>query len=292
MCRNCRGDATLDEIQEWISKFLVADITGREVSHIYGPLDGSLYASVAKKASPVTAGTATTIGSPRTVSMDSGISSAENGLQNNNSNASSASPAPASSLDTQRAWDELLREMQITVESISDIAPPSMTRSATYAGPSAQRSHSRQTVAAHSTLPSSSAASGVSILDDLDSVAYIDDPEEIPYHARQDSRPFTYGAAPGPEMLRGQPGLSSPSLVRKASFGKSTSFDKFDKYDVNSWTLKSPKSEASWSNRSEHAWTTSTTPRNTRSWDTADSSFRWRQTSMPPLTKSPDQSDT
>uniref|UniRef100_A0A1B6CBI1 SH2 domain-containing protein n=1 Tax=Clastoptera arizonana TaxID=38151 RepID=A0A1B6CBI1_9HEMI len=45
------------------------------------------------------------------------------------------------------------------------------------------------------------------------------DPEDIPYHARQDSRPFTYGSVPaGETMLRAQAGLSSPSLVRKASF--------------------------------------------------------------------------
>lgn len=274
--------------------FFFAGESGREVAHTFGPLDGSIYATVAKKVSPVTAGT-TTISSPRTVSMDSGISSAENGLQNNNSNASSSSPPATSNLDTQRAWDELLREMQITVESIPDTSPrtSALPRSATYAGPTAVRSHrTRQTVTSHSTLPTSSVASGVSAFDDLESVAYIDDPDEIPYHARQDSRPFTYGAAPGPEMLRGQPGLSSPSLVRKASFGKGSnsygnSENKYDKFERNSWTLKPQKTENPWAARSENTWTMSTTPRNARSWDTTDSnSYRWRQTSAPITRKS------
>lgn len=73
------------------------------------------------------------------------------------------------------------------------------------------------------------------VLDDLVDVNYIDDTEtdeNIPYHARQDSRPFTYGAIPtSPQqqttysgqttcstMLHMHPGLASPSLVRKASF--------------------------------------------------------------------------
>ncbi|KDR23674.1 Tensin, partial [Zootermopsis nevadensis] len=52
--------------------------------------------------------------------------------------------------------------------------------------------------------------------------------ENIPYHARQNSSPFTYGAIPtSPQqqqqtsstaMLQMHPGLASPSLVRKASF--------------------------------------------------------------------------
>lgn len=55
-----------------------------------------------------------------------------------------------------------------------------------------------------------------------------EDEESIPYHAREDSRPFTYGDAtgvqlsptsqrkqPGTGMIKLQAGLSSPSLVRK-----------------------------------------------------------------------------
>lgn len=50
--------------------------------------------------------------------------------------------------------------------------------------------------------------------------------EEIPYHAREDSRPFTYGNPTGVQlspngtgMLKMQSGLSSPSLVRKTLGG-------------------------------------------------------------------------
>ncbi|XP_024082728.1 tensin isoform X3 [Cimex lectularius] len=98
-----------------------------EVTHTYGPLDGSLYATVAKKEE--------VIASPHTVSMDSGISSAGNGL---------ASQGPC--LDQHRELDKLLSEMLMTVRDI----------------------------------------------------------EEVPYHARTDSRPFSYG-------------LASPRLVRKLS---------------------------------------------------------------------------
>lgn len=52
-----------------------------------------------------------------------------------------------------------------------------------------------------------------------------EDDESIPYHAREDSRPFTYGDATGVQlsptsarkqgMIKLQTGLSSPSLVRK-----------------------------------------------------------------------------
>lgn len=53
-----------------------------------------------------------------------------------------------------------------------------------------------------------------------------DDQQQIPYHAREDSRPFTYGnissgrTTPAPPsqgtMIKSQSGLSSPSMVRKA----------------------------------------------------------------------------
>jgi hypothetical protein len=157
-----------------------------EVGHTYGPLDGSLYATISKKEqqelqhhqeqrqqlqvsreqTPVrgpqqeaAGGGAAAIGSPHTVSMDSGISSAGNGLllhkhhlnhsnSNNTSNASSTSPPPqpltalnghAGSLlqpspststttplspqDHHRALDELLNDMLLTVENIPDLPP-------------------------------------------------------------------------------------------------------------------------------------------------------------------------
>lgn len=55
-----------------------------------------------------------------------------------------------------------------------------------------------------------------------------EDDESIPYHAREDSRPFTYGdptgvqLSPGGSMIKSQSGLSSPSLVRK-HLGRNTS---------------------------------------------------------------------
>lgn len=154
-----------------------------EVSHTYGPLDGSLYATVRGKKGDfvsgggsvsgggVSGGAGAVISSVHTVSMDSGISSAGNGLLNQ--------PA-ATALDHHRALDELLTDMLLTVENIPDL--PSVD--------------SRPPRAA-----------------DLD----------IPYHARQDSRPFTYGSVPSGDMLRSQSGLSSPSLVRKASTNGTTS---------------------------------------------------------------------
>nr|XP_029710005.1 uncharacterized protein LOC109623099 isoform X6 [Aedes albopictus] len=56
--------------------------------------------------------------------------------------------------------------------------------------------------------------------------------KQIPYHAREDSRPFTYGSIPltgtpqnppASTMLKMQSGLSSPSMVRKAIGGTPTS---------------------------------------------------------------------
>lgn len=151
------------------------------MSHTYGPVDGSLYATISKKQqqelqrhqeqrqreeTPVRgpqqelAGSgAIVIGSPHTVSMDSGISSAGNGLllhkhhphhsnSNDTSNASSTSPpppltslnghggsllqpspstsTPLSPQDHHRALDELLNDMLLTVENIPDL-PPSAT---------------------------------------------------------------------------------------------------------------------------------------------------------------------
>lgn len=117
------------------------------------------------------------ISSVHTASMDSGISSAGNGL---------LQPAP----DHHRALDELLSDMLLTVESIPD--PPAVENRTVR---SAELDSSRTTRGAD---------------------------HDIPYHARQDSRPFTYGSVPTPspsgDMLRAQSGLSSPSLVRKASF--------------------------------------------------------------------------
>ncbi|XP_046676705.1 tensin-1-like isoform X4 [Homalodisca vitripennis] len=182
-------DVTPDSVTRWDSYENLMpdtdtdDINDGEVSHTYGPLDGSLYATVrSKKGEGVeSAGggggaAAPVISSVHTVSMDSGISSAGNGLL--------TQPAP-SYPDHHRALDELLSDMLLTVENIPDL--PAATAQTPAAAPVDCR-------------PSRTAD------------------HDIPYHARQDSRPFTYGSVPTGEMLRAQAGLSSPSLVRKASF--------------------------------------------------------------------------
>lgn len=136
---------------DWVCVFVC--VTDGEVSHTYGPLDGSLYATVRHKKG-ASEGAGAVISSVHTVSMDSGISSAGNGLLNQ--------PTVAA----HRALDELLSDMLMTVENIPDLPPEARA-------------------------------------------------PDIPYHARQDSEPFTYGSVGPGDMLRPQSGLSSPSLVRK-----------------------------------------------------------------------------
>lgn len=164
--------------------------------HTLGPLDGSLYATVKKSPTDSTGGErnsggsggAIAISSLHTVSMDSGISSAGNGLLNPATNTSSSTqPSPDSQqIDHHRALDELLNEMLLTVENIPDL----------------------KSETAPTTEPP---------------MQYIDEEtpppgqKDIPYHARSDSQPFSYGSVPSDAMS----GLSSPSLVRKASFSKS-----------------------------------------------------------------------
>lgn len=126
--------------------------------------------------------------------------------QNANTTASTsppptAQPSPLSPEDQHRELDELLNDMMLNVQSIPDIK-------------SHQDNH-------HHHQSSSAANFGNSF--DLDNVRYIDQDEEqdknIPYHARQDSRPFSYGI--NANMIGDSKGLSSPSLVRKASVNKS-----------------------------------------------------------------------
>lgn len=132
--------------------------------------------------------------------MDSGISSAGNGLLNQ--------PTP-SYPDHHRALDELLNDMLLTVENIPDLK---LDLGGGVGGSSGVVPHSAERT------PQSSVDSRPSRGSDPE--------QDIPYHARQHSQPFTYGSVPagGDSMLRAQPGLSSPSLVRKASFkGDTTS---------------------------------------------------------------------
>lgn len=125
---------------------------GAEAAHTFGPLDGSIYATVVRAGG----GPA----SPLSASMDSGISSA----------GRRAAPSPPDELDA------LLGDMLRTVSALPDPPPPAQSQS--------------------------------------------DRAPDIPYHARADSAPFTYGA-PGlrPGMLRAPNRLASPELVRRALGG-------------------------------------------------------------------------
>lgn len=118
---------------------------GAEGAHTFGPLDGSIYATVVRAGGGPS--------SPLSASMDSGISSA----------GRRAAPSPPDELDA------LLGDMLRTVSALPD--PPQSTA---------------------------------------------DRAPDIPYHARADSAPFTYGA-PGlrPGMLRASNRLASPELVRR-----------------------------------------------------------------------------
>ncbi|XP_061378898.1 tensin-1 isoform X3 [Danaus plexippus] len=122
---------------------------GGEAAHTFGPLDGSIYATVVRASGGPS--------SPLSASMDSGISSA----------GRRAAPSPPDELDA------LLGDMLRTVSALPDPPP-------------APQSHA-------------------------------DRAPDIPYHARADSAPFTYGA-PGlrPGMLRASNRLASPELVRRA----------------------------------------------------------------------------
>ncbi|XP_063838727.1 tensin-1 isoform X3 [Ostrinia nubilalis] len=126
---------------------------GAEAAHTFGPLDGSIYATVVRAGGGGPS-------SPLSASMDSGISSA----------GRRAAPSPPDELDA------LLGDMLRTVSALPD--PPPAPQSLADRAP------------------------------------------DIPYHARADSAPFTYGA-PGlrPGMLRAPNRLASPELVRRALGG-------------------------------------------------------------------------
>lgn len=139
--------------------------------------------------------------------------------QNANTNASAsppltAQPSPLTPEHQHRELDELISDMMLTVESIPDLKPHSQINTQT---------STSITTTTTTSINSGSGASNTNpgqnftIIDE--NVRFIDedDDKNIPYHARQDSRPFTYGT-----MIGESKGLSSPSLVRKASFNKST----------------------------------------------------------------------
>lgn len=131
---------------------------GAEGAHTFGPLDGSIYATVVR-------GSGGGPSSPLSASMDSGISSA----------GRRAAPSPPDELDA------LLGDMLRTVSALPD--PPAPTPP-----------------------PAASARAQ----------SQPDRALDIPYHARADSAPFTYGAAGvRPGMLRAPHRLASPELVRR-----------------------------------------------------------------------------
>ncbi|KAL1496975.1 hypothetical protein ABEB36_008015 [Hypothenemus hampei] len=189
------------------NEFEEEDSESDDVNHTFGPIDGSIYATIAKK--PELSPGA--VSSPLTVSMDSGISSAGH-QQNANTNASgspplTAQPSPLTPEDQHRELDELLSDMMLTVQNIPDLKP-------NHHGTTAGREHQQD-------------FSNVRFIDEEDShnpYGIIDhqkddEKEVIPYHARENSKPFSYGI--NQDMIGESKGLSSPSLVRKASVNKS-----------------------------------------------------------------------
>ncbi|KAJ8687270.1 hypothetical protein QAD02_023064 [Eretmocerus hayati] len=261
----------------------------RGLGYTCGPIDGSLYAVVQSSGGGVTgvggsSSTRDARGSPLTVSMDSGISSAP---------PQRASPPEIPDADAQAHGDldKLLQDMMLTVESIPDPPTDDSSRSfrngtpkmfihdhqhhqqpsnhqhrtfngsqpsssnystlkgdsyRTYTNTSSSNNSNANTVKESSPAYSSSSYSstlkhhngrntsnsttpgGYDAVDYQRAISpesknsvsfspsgnidFID--EDIPYHARQTSQPFSYGATN--EMIKHQK-LSSPSLVRKAS---------------------------------------------------------------------------
>ncbi|XP_076634097.1 focal adhesion protein tensin isoform X9 [Colletes latitarsis] len=228
----------------------------RGLGYTCGPIDGSLYAVVHQGA----AGGAR--GSPLTVSMDSGISSAPPQRP--------SPPEPEPDSQAHGDLDKLLHDMMLTVESMPD--PPSedyrtdrsekmyIQETRSYASSHTPSTYStlkdsyRSYSAGKESSPPYNSSSSYSTLKNeyrepakiehrreeyeyrvspdrkisessndsyrkhTDSfsppgnIDFID--EDIPYHARQTSQPFSYGATT--DMIKHQK-LSSPSLVRKAS---------------------------------------------------------------------------
>uniref|UniRef100_A0A6P7EYM4 Tensin n=1 Tax=Diabrotica virgifera virgifera TaxID=50390 RepID=A0A6P7EYM4_DIAVI len=186
-----------------------------DVNHTFGPLDGSIYATIAKK--PELSPGA--VSSPLTVSMDSGISSAGHHPPNANTTTSSGSPpltaqpSPLTPEDQHRELDELLSDMMLTVQSIPDLKP--------------------------------SPTSSINVREE-DNFRFIDDEDErgIPYHARQTSQPFSYGI--NANMISESKRLASPSLVRKASGKGSINNDGIYTMGSDSTYKSSPSSDGTY----------------------------------------------
>ncbi|KAL0119072.1 hypothetical protein PUN28_009594 [Cardiocondyla obscurior] len=230
----------------------------RGLGYTCGPIDGSLYAVVHQS------GAGGARGSPLTVSMDSGISSAPPQRP--------SPPEPEPESQAHGDLDKLLHDMMLTVESMPDPPTDDYNRdrsekmyiqesrsysshgsshpTSTYStlkdsyrsyGVGKESSPPYNSSSSYSTLKNEyrdsakgiehrdfeyrmspdrkiSESSNDSYRKHADSfsppgnIDFID--EDIPYHARQTSQPFSYGATT--DMIKHQK-LSSPSLVRKAS---------------------------------------------------------------------------
>ncbi|XP_043467307.1 tensin-3 isoform X5 [Leptopilina heterotoma] len=212
----------------------------RGLEYTCGPLDGSIYAVVHP---PAGSGAR---GSPLTVSMDSGISSGPP--------QRSSPPEIQTGNQAHGDLDKLLHDMMLTVESMPDAPTSEYHRSDRNGSRSYSSHGSHPTSSNYSTLKDSYRSYGAGkdsssystlkneyiespsartdfgrVYDAVDfrgspdrkygdsfspvgNIDFIDD--DIPYHARQTSQPFSYGATS--DMIKHQK-LSSPSLVRKAS---------------------------------------------------------------------------
>ncbi|CAB3376138.1 Hypothetical predicted protein [Cloeon dipterum] len=234
-----------------------------------GPVDGSLYATVSKKSPSQPGG----VHSPLTVSMDSGISSAGNGGQTATAGASSAT---ATASEHQKMLDQLLSDMLLTVENIPDL-PASPNTTPTVIDGIDDSLRALQEFQSQS--PSSASAAGGAVGSWRRPGASCPPPppppprpalpaeldNQLPYHARHDSRPFTYGTLPSSSdtmsssaststTLRSvvfnepQPRatLASPSLVRKTVV---VSTPNHNNSNTNTW---SPNGTSKWSDTNHH----------------------------------------
>ncbi|XP_034947399.1 tensin-3 isoform X2 [Chelonus insularis] len=220
-------------------------LSPRSLGYTCGPIDGSLYAVVHQG----TSGAAR--GSPLTVSMDSGISSAP-----------PQRPSPPeielSESQVHGDLDKLLYDMMMTVESMPDptnlnecnrannrvqklyvhngVSYDSSNSTSNYSTlrDSSHRSYSNSardylhgpSTNNYETMKSESKNSfteSKKTLTPKATISFMD--EDIPYHARQTSQPFSYGATT--DMIKHQK-LSSPSLVRKATMKGSAPIAHFD----------------------------------------------------------------
>ncbi|XP_066587703.1 tensin-3 isoform X2 [Prorops nasuta] len=247
----------------------------RGLGYTCGPIDGSLYAVVHQGT-----GTAVTRGSPLTVSMDSGISSAPP----QRPSPPEPEPEPEPESQAHGDLDKLLHDMMLTVESMPD--PPNESfynrdradkmfiqdgrnygsshgSTSTYStlkdsscrsyglkescstptynsgGSYSSTLRNEYSEPGKATVPSDSYYKKVQQQTDSFSppgnIDFID--EDIPYHARQTSQPFSYGATT--DMIKQQK-LSSPSLVRKATAKSITASPAIDFTDLQSTRPISP----------------------------------------------------